>query len=156
MLRLLVFSDTHGVRDPMQELYKLYPNDGIIHLGDYIADARWMLKRTNGHPVYAVKGNCDYGASGLEEQLLEIGEVKILIFHGHRYGVKSGYGAALATGKRMGADAVLFGHTHVPFMEAQEGILMMNPGALSSPFRNYGILEIEGKKVKGALLHQYD
>ncbi|MBQ7936468.1 MAG: metallophosphoesterase family protein, partial [Clostridia bacterium] len=62
MLRFLVFSDTHGVREPMQELYNLYPNDGIIHLGDYIADARWMLSRTAGHPVYQVKGNCDYGA----------------------------------------------------------------------------------------------
>lgn len=156
MLRFLIFADTHGIREPMLELYKQYPNDGIIHLGDYIADARWMLARTDGHPVYQVKGNCDYGANGPEEQLLELGGVKLLIFHGHRYQVKSSYGAALAVAKQAGADAVLFGHTHLPFMEEREGILMMNPGALSSPFRNYGIIEIEDQKVKGALLQQYE
>ena len=156
MLRFLVFSDSHGMREPMRELYKQYPNDGIIHLGDYIADARWMLERTNGHPVYAVKGNCDFSADGPEEQLLELGGIKLLIFHGHRYQVKSGYGAALAAAKRAGAQGVLFGHTHIPFMEEREGIFMMNPGALSSPFRNYGIIEIENKKVKGVLLKQYE
>lgn len=156
MLRFLIFSDTHGTREPMQELYRQYPNDGIIHLGDYVADARWMLERTAGHPVYLVKGNCDPGAQAPEEQLLELGGVRLLFFHGHRYQVKSGYGAALAAAKRAGADAVLFGHTHIPFMEEREGILMMNPGALSSPFRNYGMIEIENHKVKGVLLQQYE
>lgn len=155
MLRFLVFSDTHGLREPMRELYKLYPNDGIIHLGDYIADARWLMDYTGGHPVYQVKGNCDYAAAGPEEQLLELGGVKFLLMHGHRYQVKSGYGGALAEAKRQGAQVLLFGHTHIPFLEERDGILMMNPGSLRNPCREYGIIEIEGK-VKGALLHQYD
>ena len=155
-MRFLVFSDTHGVRTPMQELYNLYPNDGIIHLGDYISDARWMMERTNGHPAYQVKGNCDYGAPGPELQMLELGGVMFLLTHGHRFGVKSGYGSLLAEGKRRGAQAVLFGHTHVPYLEEREGVLMMNPGALRNPGRDYGIIEIENGKVKGALLHQYD
>jgi putative phosphoesterase len=155
-MRFLIFSDTHGLREPMNELYKLYPNDGILHLGDYIADAKWMLDRTNGHPVYQVKGNCDYGANGLEQQLLELGGVKILMMHGHRFGVKSGYGAALAEGLRQGAQVVLFGHTHIPFMEQRNGVLLMNPGSLHNPNREYGILEIENGKAKGVLLHQYD
>ena len=155
-MRFLIFSDTHGLREPMKELYKLYPNDGIIHLGDYIADARWMLRQTAGHPVYQVKGNCDYGAEGQESQLLELGGVRILMMHGHRFGVKSGYGGALAEAKRQGAQVLLFGHTHIPFMETRDGILMMNPGSLHNPHREYGILEIENAKAKGALLHQYD
>ncbi len=156
MLRFLIFSDTHGIREPMLELYRRYPNDGIIHLGDHIADARWLLERTNGHPVYRVKGNCDYGATGPEDQLLELGGVKILIMHGHRFGVKSGCGGALAEAKRRGVDVLLFGHTHIPFMEEREGILMMNPGSLRNPNREYGIIEIENAKAKGALLHLYD
>lgn len=156
MLRFLVFADTHGQWEPMIELYKQYPNDGIIHLGDYIADARMAMGYTDGHPVYQVKGNCDFTSQGLEEQLLELGGVKILMMHGHRYQVKSGYGAALAEAKRQGADAVLFGHTHIPFMEERDGILMMNPGSLRNPNREYGIVEIENGRIKGALLHQYD
>lgn len=156
MLRFLIFSDTHGLREPMLELYKLYPNDGIIHLGDYIADARWMMNHTMGHPVYQVKGNCDFGAEGLEDQLLELGGVKILMMHGHRSQVKSGYGGALAEAKRRGAQVLLFGHTHIPFMEERDGVFMMNPGSLRNPNREYGIIEIENGKAKGALLHQYD
>ena len=156
MLRFLVFSDTPGVREPMRELYALYPNDGIIHLGDHLEDARWMLARTNGHPVYGVRGNCDFGIQGPDDQLLELGGVKFLLMHGHRFGVKSGYGGALAEAKRRGAEVLLFGHTHFPFMEERDGILMLNPGSLRNPRREYAVIEIENNKAKGALLHQYD
>ena len=152
MLRYLIFSDSHGKREPMLELYKQYPNDGIIHLGDYIGDARWLLQRTDGHPVYQVRGNCDYGMVGLEEQLLELGGAKLMLCHGHSYGVKGGYGAAIAAAKAKGADALLFGHTHQPYLEEREGILVMNPGSMASPFGQYGIIEIEDGKVKGVLL----
>ena len=155
-MRFLIFSDTHGVRNPMKELYDLYPNDGIIHLGDYIADARWMRKRTNGHPVYHVLGNCDYGEQGPEQQLLELGGVKILIMHGHRYGVKGGYLKAFYAAKEAGAQVLLFGHTHTPYLEQREGILMINPGSLRNPDREYAILEIEENKAKGVLLQYHD
>ena len=138
----------------MLELYKQYPNDGIIHLGDYIGDARWLLERTAGHPVYQVRGNCDYGMVGLEEQLLELDGIKLLLCHGHRYSVKSCYGAAIAAAKRMGADALLLGHTHQPYLEEREGLLVMNPGSMASPFGQYGIIEIENQKVKGVLLEK--
>ena len=68
-MRFLILSDTHGVRAPMKELYDRYPLDGVVHLGDHIADARWLLERTNGHPVYQVVGNCDIGERGYEQQL---------------------------------------------------------------------------------------
>lgn len=154
MLRFLVISDTHGVRNPMKKLYEQYPNDGIIHLGDHIEDARWMLERTNGHPVYRVRGNCDFSAPGEDALLLELGGVKLLLMHGHRFGVKSGYGGALAEAKRQEADVLLFGHTHIPFMEERDGVLMLNPGSLKT--WNYAILEIENGKAKGVLLNQYE
>ncbi len=154
-MRYLIFSDTHGVREPMKELYHRYPNDGIIHLGDYNQDARWMMNYTNGHPVYQVLGNCDCTAQGLEQQILELGGARILIAHGHRYQVKAGYGALLAAAKAEQVDAVLFGHTHIPFMERRDGILMMNPGSLRNPDREYGIIEIEEGEVKGVLMQYH-
>jgi len=156
VLRFLIFSDSHGRREPMLELYKQYPNDGIIHLGDHIADARWLMEHTNGHPVYQVRGNCDGFDHGLEEQLLLLGGVKIMLCHGHRYQVKSGYGAAIAAAKRQGVDVLLFGHTHLPFMEKREGILLMNPGSIRNPQVEYGILEIEQNQAKGVLMKRYE
>ncbi len=152
-MRYIVFSDSHGQREPMAELYRRYPCDGIIHLGDHIEDARWLLQQTSGHPVYQVKGNCDWGDGGMEEIILEAGGLKLMLCHGHRYGVKSGLGGLLAAAKAAGVQAVLFGHTHQPFMERREGILMLNPGSLRNPCREYAIIEIEQQKIKGVLLH---
>ena len=151
VLRFIIVSDTHGVREPMQELYERYPNDGMIHLGDHLADARWMLQRTAGHPVYAVKGNCDYGAEGPEDQLLELGGLKILLMHGHRFGVKSGYGGAWAEAKRRGAQVLLFGHTHQAYYNNHNGLAWLNPGSIGMSILNgssYGVLTIEGDKIR--------
>ncbi len=153
-MRYIIVSDTHGRREPIEKLYKQYPNDGIIHLGDYISDARWMLERTQGHPVYAVKGNCDPYEHGPEELLLELCGKKVLLCHGHRYGVKSGIGQLLVYAKARGVDGVFFGHTHTPLLEQREGMLVMNPGSLK--MGDYGIIEIEEGKLKGVLLNQYE
>lgn len=32
-----------------------------------------------------------------------------------------------------GAQAVCFGHSHIPFLTWEEGILLLNPGSLSRP-----------------------
>ena len=87
---------------------------------------------------------------------MEFDGVKLMLVHGHHYGVKSGYGSLLASAKAEGVDAVLFGHTHVPFMEKREGILMLNPGSLRNPDREYAIIEIENGTVKGVLLQHHE
>ena len=153
-MRLIVVSDSHGCREPMVELYQRYPNDGMIHQGDHISDARWMLERTQGHPVYGVKGNCDAPFQGPEELLLELDGKKILICNGHRYGVKSGLGQLLAAAKAQGVDGVFFGHTHLPLLEQREGMLILNPGSLK--MGDYAMIEIEEGKLKGVLLNRYE
>lgn len=153
-MRLIVVSDSHGSREPIERLYRQYPNDGVIHLGDHISDAQWMRERTQGHPVYAVKGNCDSFEEGQEELILELDGKKILICHGHRYGVKSGLGQLLAAAKAKGVDGVFFGHTHQPLMERREGLLVLNPGSLK--MGDYAIIEIEAGKLKGVLLNYYE
>lgn len=153
-MRLIVVSDSHGSREPIERLYRQYPNDGVIHLGDHISDAQWMRERTQGHPVYAVKGNCDPFEEGQEELILELDGKKILICHGHRYGVKSGLGQLLAAAKAKGVDGVFFGHTHQPLMERREGLLVLNPGSLK--MGDYAIIEIEAGKLKGVLLNYYE
>ncbi len=154
-MRFLVFSDTHGVREPMFDLYKRYIIDGIIHLGDHIADARWLLAHTDGHPVYQVRGNCDYGDPGPEELIFPLGGLTTWLVHGHRYGVKGGVQALYAAARAKGARIVLFGHTHQPFLQEKDGILMMNPGSFKQVGGDFAVLEIEDGVAKGALL-QYE
>ena len=49
-------------------------------------------------------------------------------------------------GKEVGADIVLFGHTHEPFKEEKNGIILMNPGSIAKPVlrdRCIGFIEID-------------
>ena len=44
----------------------------------------------------------------------------------------------------MGADVIIFGHTHSRFMENYEDLIMINPGAARS---SYGILELKNGEI---------
>ena len=76
-----------------------------------------------------VPGNCDWGQTGEPERLLEIEGVRILMLHGHTRHVKSSPMAAVYAAREYGADVLLFGHTHVPLVDYDGTLWVMNPGA---------------------------
>ena len=97
----------------------------------------------------AVHGNCDGPFSGglRDEEILDLEGHRILLCHGHRYGVKGGLGHLIASAKRQGADIALFGHTHERHEEylPEYGLWLFNPGALSYPERgepSFGLLTL--------------
>ncbi len=144
--RIGVISDTHGdVRDAVIAMKKILPLDLIIHLGDYTEDTQ-LIEDLVGIPVIGIKGNCDFQSTLPEDRLLEIGDKKIFLTHGHRYGVKWNYHKLFYKGLEVEADAVLFGHTHVATRFIEEGILVMNPGSISKPRghneKTFGLLEV--------------
>lgn len=61
--------------------------------------------------------------------LLEIEGVRILMLHGHTRHVKSSPMAAVYAAREYGADVLLFGHTHVPLVDYDGALWVMNPGA---------------------------
>ena len=63
------------------------------------------------------------------ERLLEIEGVRILMLHGHTRHVKSSPMAAVYAAREYGADVLLFGHTHVPLVDYDGTLWVMNPGA---------------------------
>lgn len=103
--------------------------DVLIHLGDYIRDA-WALRAAFPTlPLYAVAGNCDFSAREPDTQLVLLGPVRVLLTHGHRYGVKNGTDSLLAAAREQGAALVLYGHTHIPRCETLGGVTLLNPGS---------------------------
>lgn len=126
-MRVIVCSDSHGRADLLQQAVTRYPVDVIVHLGDH----RWDIEKIDlpdGVQVVAVQGNCD--SLQADEKLLELEGKKVFITHGHRYGVKSSLTALKLRMKELGADIVLYGHTHVPGYEFYGSGLLVNPGAL--------------------------
>ena len=117
-MELLIFSDSHGWADGMQAALsaQIRRPAMILHLGDGVGDADDLQCR--GVPILRVRGNCDWGsffADYAEELCFEELGHRILMVHGHRYGVKSGLGGLITHAAALGADIVLFGHTHTPY-----------------------------------------
>lgn len=163
-MKLVVVSDIHGRSDILSHALSLHPDrDGLLFLGDGIRDIDADALRSGGRIFGGVRGNCDslflknFGYEYSEELFLALGEYNVIMMHGHTHGVKSGLERALSYASQRGADALLYGHTHVPleryFPEGRElgGYILkkpmwvMNPGALADG--SYGLLQIRGSQL---------
>lgn len=149
MKSYLIFSDIHGDTASLSQLKRSAGEfDGVFFAGDGLNGVKNQFE---GKEFYAVKGNCD--SAGEEELLVEIDGVKILLTHGHLYGVKSSYLRILMRARELGAKAVIFGHTHFPTIIEEDGVLLINPGSCSyySNIKNYAIMFIANNKVNAYL-----
>ncbi|MEN6471787.1 MAG: metallophosphoesterase [Clostridiaceae bacterium] len=127
-----VISDTHGNGGALRRALAALPQmDAWIHLGDYASDSRVL--EAAGVPVYAVRGNCDGDARIEAERVITLGGARLFLTHGHRYGVKQSTGAVFYRAEELMCAAVLFGHTHIPLVEAQGSVLGVNPGSATLP-----------------------
>jgi hypothetical protein len=130
---IAVVSDTHRATKYINLAKKLIKDaDILIHLGDNIDDVEILESNFKGK-VYAVAGNCDYSTKYPKEGIIEEKGRKIFFTHGDLYGVKSSINSIYYRGKELGADIVLFGHTHQQLIEKEDGMILMNPGSISLP-----------------------
>jgi len=139
-MKILVFSDSHGVAEPMAEIARAETPAMALHLGDCVSDADSLARVT---PLECVRGNCDRFCDEPDYRLLEIGGHRIFMTHGHRYGVKFSLEKLLLTASLSGADIVLFGHTHRPLCEEADGLRVINPGSFGYG-GSYAVLTLDG------------
>ena len=152
-MKILVFSDSHRSLSGMYNAIDQHQPQQIIHLGDMISDAEEVARHYPKLPFCMVPGNCDgWNISVPVKKQITLEGTSILLSHGHRWGVKSGYSAAIADAQAVGADILLFGHTHIALCEQLEnGLWMMNPGPSRS---SYGLIELESGKIICSVLQQ--
>jgi len=155
-LKLLVVSDTHipeRLKELPEEILDAAKDaDGIIHAGDFTGEEALWLFRGMGPPLYAVRGNMDVPgvAKALEDKLVfELGGVKIGLIHG--FGPPEGLHQRVRKLLPDDLDVLVFGHSHVPMLENDSGLLILNPGALSSGRRSYALLFIDDGEARGEL-----
>ena len=112
--------------------------------------------RALGPPVHAIHGNADEQA--VREQLpaeltVELSGVRIALVH--TPGPRNGREARLRR-RFPSADAVVYGHTHVPQVERVDGTWILNPGSPTerrrSPSRAMLCLELDGGRLRPRLL----
>ena len=113
-MKVLVLSDSHGRADTLRRAIEAEKPHAMLYLGDGLSDAERMREEYPLLPITTVPGNCDWGSLEETERLIELDGVRILMLHGHTRGVKYHSMNAYYAAKEMGADVLLYGHTHCP------------------------------------------
>ena len=137
-MRIAVFSDSHGNEDNMvRAVERERPStlDAIVHLGDGWRDAEALLRLYPRIPLEQVPGNCDLGRFEERERVVFFGDCRVLLCHGHTLGVKSSLLRASYEARERGAQALLYGHTHIPHIDYHDGLWLVNPGSIGDPKR---------------------
>lgn len=175
-MKIGVLADTH-VPDILPSLpprvLEIFSNvDIILHAGDI----RTLTVLNQLEPIaqtFAVYGDADSEevCKYLQEKArLEFAGRAIGLVHGHR-SVRAGLLARTlqqlnhqrhveavcnsVVGEFSDVDAIVFGHTHVPYMKMHGGVMLFNPGSIISKAGepgSVGILEITNNAIKGRII----
>ena len=147
-MKILVLSDSHGKVGKMERAVEAESPRMILHLGDCWRDGEKLHDLFPDIPFHQVPGNCDYRPDEPAERLLFLEDKRVLMCHGHTYGVKQTLLNAGYAAEEQNLDLFLFGHTHRPLVDYDGSLWVMNPGTIGrgSPC-TYGIITISGGKV---------
>ena len=150
-----VLSDTHltGAKQlPAVVVRAIARGDMTIHAGDISTRDALAEIEAIGPPVHAVQGNVDDPSlcRTLPAELhLEIESVHLVVLHD-----AGGAAGRLSRLRRRfpDADAVIFGHSHMPLHETDDGFQIFNPGSPTqrrrAPRHSMGVAEVEGSEIR--------
>ena len=130
---IAILADTHmprGARRLPQRCVELIATaEAVIHAGDFFASSALKEMQALCPVVHAVHGNVDEAAlrRSLPAELeVEIGGRTVAATHD----AGSAKGRLARLRRRFPtADAVVFGHSHLPLHEAEDGFQIFNPGS---------------------------
>jgi len=154
MKRIAVFSDTHNMfsRLPLA-LERVGKVDLLFHLGDFAIDAERIAQELGDVPFFSVKGNNDTGTVYPRVRIERVEDVWIMLVHGDGYHTLY---QLIDKARENRCSAVLFGHTHVPLLQADGELLVVNPGSMSLPRQgskpSCAVLEVDGLDINVKML----
>lgn len=150
-LRVVIVSDTHS--EPHAASYGLVARErphAILHAGD-IGALEVLDPLREIAPLIAVRGNIDTRAAAIPDSVditfCESSQPRMtmLLIHMAVYGPRLLADVA-RTAEAHGAQLVVCGHSHVPFLGRDRGITLFNPGSIGPPRPplpiTFGVLEM--------------
>ena len=157
---IAIVADTHlprGSRRIPDECWeRMAAADLIMHAGDFTAPEVLADIEALGPPVAAVHGNID--PPELRERLPE---ARLVEASGARVALVHDAGPARGRLERMrlrflDAEAVVFGHSHIPLHESRDGFQIFNPGSPTDrrrqPRHTMGMARITDGRVEFELV----
>jgi len=130
-MKILIISDTHGNLSNLKKvLEREQPIDQLLHTGDVIDDAE-EIRELAGCACAFVRGNCDIFSREPLSRDFGLMTHNIHMEHGHM--LPDSFNSIAYKAESVGADILMFGHTHVPVITTVGDITILNPGSLSRP-----------------------
>ena len=155
-MKILVLSDSHSSLRFMYRCVEACRPDAVVHLGDHYDDGEALKEKYPHLNIHQVAGNCDKyrcPISAREMLCYKVGGVMLYMTHGHNHHVKLGLGALLADARKYGAQAALYGHTHLADCHREEdGLWVLNPGSAGYGGNSAGIVETDGQAITACYL----
>ncbi|SDG09868.1 hypothetical protein SAMN05216584_10261 [Selenomonas sp. WCT3] len=134
-MKIGIASDSHGdtnALDVMLQHPAAADVEAWLFAGDIAMDAEY-LEMVTDLPVIKVAGNNDWPMSRLEDTVLaDLGDHRILLTHGHLYGVNFSTQNLVLAAREQAADIAVYGHTHVADLSIGE-VTVLNPGSVARP-----------------------
>lgn len=132
-MKALIVSDTHRKNDNfLKVLEAVKPVDMVIHCGD-AEGSEYVIEQAAGCRTEIVAGNNDFFSELPMELEFQLGKYRVWVTHGHHYYVSMGNQLLVDEARARGVNIVFYGHTHRPAVEAENGVIAVNPGSLSYP-----------------------
>jgi putative phosphoesterase len=144
-------SDSHSDGRVVENIKNEYAGraSAIIHCGDSelpSSDSIWQ-------GITVVAGNCDYDRAYQDYQVVEADGERVLVTHGHLYGLNVlTLGNLPYLAEQENADILCFGHIHRPVAEIIDKRLFINPGSVAQPrgdwkIKMYVVIELFEDRV---------
>ena len=150
-MKILVLSDSHSAMRFMRMCVEKINPQAIVHLGDHYDDGETLKELYPQIPLHQVPGNCDrYRCPPWVHTTLcyDVCGVRLFMTHGHKQGVKTNTAMLVAEARAMGAQAALYGHTHIAEIHKEtDGMWVMNPGSSGYGGGSAGLMEVENNTI---------
>lgn len=165
-MKILLLSDTHGRLEVTRKIIEKHEDiDKFIHLGD----VGFPLQELEQFQI--VKGNHDRNTKLPLELQCTIEERSVLCLHGNIFDEETIqeildmknianeelldltmnllYSKLATYARNKGCDTVFFGHTHLQCTMEKDGVILINPGAVSFSMdkSGYAVVSIEQKNI---------
>lgn len=159
-MKVLVLSDSHSALSFMRLCIRMIEPEVVVHLGDHYDDGEVLAEEFSDIRFYQVPGNCDryrYDLNVPETLVENIGGARFFMTHGHRHGVKLGLSKLISDARSVGAQAVLFGHTHQDLCRQEDGMWVVNPGSCGYYGGSAALITVANGKISDCrILRQSD
>ena len=158
---IAIIADTHMPRRarrlPPACVERIAAADLLLHAGDFMTAAVLRELESIGPPMAAVHGNVDDAELRRllpEDRIVEAAGARVAMLHDAGPSARRLDRMRRRFGDR--ADALVFGHSHLPLHERSDGFQIFNPGSPTerrrAPAHTMGLARVEDGEISFELL----